>query len=816
MNANQINELRSSKAKKAAPLAQAASNASPTTFFLKTEKELEQAVSRGRKLSRSSADVLNDAPTLDLSSSVADTLYGVQSLEETLNSAYSSSSDLSRASSQSHDEHSPAAARDGKLLDYKKRKTGNRVHPTIRSAGHRIISSEQSPHSPSATASPLSARSTESPLRARSFRRSGSSSSSINFNHLLTPVKSNPKPLSLGPSTPRSSSAKSFQLSDEEICMMDETNSQAVVSSHGDDEVDLERTPQLVMPSLAMPTRRPFTEQGRSMGRLKVMVIGPRGVGKTSLISTILSTSDHVVHIDSPPASTSLNSSSTRTFVETSASTKPLPTWWSDINSKKTARRRMSVGDVLDRNLTFIDSPPTDDDDQWRRTAEYIAQSTRRATHIDAMGDAEVIAMLAGEGGVQIDAVVCIFPLIDNSSTTLEITETQQECLRLIAECTNLIPVIGQADRMTDEILNARRRILSDALRSARVETYEIAGGIAKPLAVSSARKDDADIIDASVLMSSQYMPPLVTSGLHCLVEHLFDPSNMARLCRLSAQRAATYRKNHPSDPQPTFAHIYNHQPYTHTGHLNPLLNPDSILLDEETSKVLVPHSTSSYYRSTSPTISDFSTAPPPSSAYALARYNALPTDPTRPQQPIREIVTARWAEDLTRRSPINPLSDHYHPNPSPWPYPSSVPDNAVSEKGTTLALPRHHHQNPNLNHPRPSRGRLGGALRVIDPRDPLGILAFGQRSLFALRIAGGCGLLGALCYCVVRFWQVGWWWGFEGLVPSWNTPGWAAGGGGGAGQQVHVLAVPAPTTRTGIGSWEALFRAAGLGGWGR
>jgi hypothetical protein len=36
--------------------------------------------------------------------------------------------------------------------------------------------------------------------------------------------------------------------------------------------------PQLVMPSLAMPSRRPFTDRGKQMGRLKVAVAGAHGM----------------------------------------------------------------------------------------------------------------------------------------------------------------------------------------------------------------------------------------------------------------------------------------------------------------------------------------------------------------------------------------------------------------------------------------------------------------------------------------------------------------------------------------------------------
>lgn len=35
--------------------------------------------------------------------------------------------------------------------------------------------------------------------------------------------------------------------------------------------------PELIMPSIKMPSRRPFTERGKGLGRFKVMVAGRKG-----------------------------------------------------------------------------------------------------------------------------------------------------------------------------------------------------------------------------------------------------------------------------------------------------------------------------------------------------------------------------------------------------------------------------------------------------------------------------------------------------------------------------------------------------------
>ena len=64
---------------------------------------------------------------------------------------------------------------------------------------------------------------------------------------------------------------------------MDDVASQAIVSSgdeegnDGHDLFDSGSAPQLVMPSIKMPSRRPFTEKGKNMGRLKVLIAGDSG-----------------------------------------------------------------------------------------------------------------------------------------------------------------------------------------------------------------------------------------------------------------------------------------------------------------------------------------------------------------------------------------------------------------------------------------------------------------------------------------------------------------------------------------------------------
>ena len=64
---------------------------------------------------------------------------------------------------------------------------------------------------------------------------------------------------------------------------MDEVASQAVASNGDDDENEpspevLDSSPQLIMPSIEMPSRRPFTEKGKEIGLLKILIAGDSGM----------------------------------------------------------------------------------------------------------------------------------------------------------------------------------------------------------------------------------------------------------------------------------------------------------------------------------------------------------------------------------------------------------------------------------------------------------------------------------------------------------------------------------------------------------
>lgn len=215
--------------------------------------------------------------------------------------------------------------------------------------------------------------------------------------------------------------------------------------------------PQLIMPSIKMPSRRPFTETGKAMGRLKVLIAGDSGIGKTSLIKAIVQSCTHIVHVDPiAPASISLvprNETSspgrrgsrrqasrsdfgTSQITEVFASTKPYPEWWSELDDSRILKRRKSIEDaVLDRNICFVDTPGYSttqsvscsahralisyaygfDDmsltvmasqamETISRVVQYVESHLHRMSS-NSLPDGDILNLVGGDGGVQVDAV---------------------------------------------------------------------------------------------------------------------------------------------------------------------------------------------------------------------------------------------------------------------------------------------------------------------------------------------------------------------------------------------------------------------------
>ena len=376
----------------------------PTSFRMATEDQLEATAPASRE------------PGFD-------STYGVQSLQDTIYEATPETSDQGHI----HDEEEDSERRE------RRHSTANPKahHPHIQKTSSIIDGVVQKEQLRTAESSPS---------------RAGKYSNVPSMSQSLTSLSLDSQaPLSSVPSSPKSYSHRSFRPSDEES--MDEAGSQAIISSSEDEArppLDTQNESlSLIMPSIKMPSRRPFTERGKAMGRLKVLIAGDSGtelwsrikllyrtdrhsgVGKSSLIRSIVQTCEDVVHVDpllpnvpsidqpsrrkSKSKQPSSNNRSTQTISEIHASTKPYPSWWSEIEDTKLLRRRKSSGDtVLERNLCFVDTPGYSSGMSKMETIDIVVQYVEgqlKKSFSASSGEGDIVGLMSGNGGSQVDIV---------------------------------------------------------------------------------------------------------------------------------------------------------------------------------------------------------------------------------------------------------------------------------------------------------------------------------------------------------------------------------------------------------------------------
>ncbi|KAJ5775919.1 uncharacterized protein N7511_000930 [Penicillium nucicola] len=559
----------------------------------------------------------------------------------------------------------------------------------------------------------------------------------------LTPLDlGNPDDPSSLPSSPKSISNQSLRPLDE-ISITDEINSQAIGSGDEEDYGSSHPPPggasQLIMPSIKMPSRRPFTERGKTMGRFKVLLAGSPGSGKTSLIKSIVQTCDDIVHVDTIPSVTSVERCrpsrprSRGTLISTSeiyASTKPYPSWWSDLEDSRVLRRRKSIGEiVLERNICFVDTPATSLSraGQTDAVVQYLRQQLLRAT--SALNDTGVDFqnLLAGNGGSQVDAILY---LISNDTLSTDV-----DCIRKLCELSNVIPVVSKSDTLSADQISTLKLRFHEQACEAGIKPFlfgdppgELDGleSSQPPYAVSSEKTVDTETMDASTLMSPDYVQPLVPSELDALVQKMFDRDNLAWM-RHSAAKKLIQRAGVCSVPAMPKAHP-------------------------------------------SPTPSGADQAPGPtltssSPSYAMARL----ADHTRNEERIAQVRLAQWATDLQRslQNERDRYSSLARGERAVWlteRLSECVVDGSLVPLSQTpgfcgLHIPvgeKHAHSN-GLHVMRAHSASPVYHVASLSPHDPLGVVGWiddlGRRSWVLVQIAGSVGVVGGLALWFARTW---------------------------------------------------------------
>lgn len=285
-----------------------------------------------------------------------------------------------------------------------------------------------------------------------------------------------------------------------------------------------------------------------------------------------------------------------------------------------------------------------------------------------------------------------------------------------------MILLISKSDTLSFEEAEVLRRSISNTLSRSNIHLFQppLENAHQSPYTVCSAPSDDDEIMDASLLMSSDYVQPLIPSELAALIEQILDQTTGPYLRHLAATRLVRNQ-----------------------GTFKALASPSSL-----------PHAVSN------PTSAASAASPSSQALQQHTRAGISPylqakiADHTQQEERMAQLRLAKWAADLQRslqdeRARYEALAQGER---TLWLHEKSIEnqDRDQSESGLIKRSDRKHR-----------RQKSGAAYQygLMDTDDPLGLLQLSlsirQRGWIALQVAGGFGVLGAVAVWIVRTWTV-------------------------------------------------------------
>ncbi|KAM4055387.1 septin domain-containing protein [Hirsutella rhossiliensis] len=281
--------------------------------------------------------------------------------------------------------------------------------------------------------------------------------------------------------------------------------------------------PQLVMPSLTVPGRRSFSDVGKSMGRLRLLVAGRAGIGKTSLIQALGQNCQHIVHMDP------LESCSAGKIREIYASTRPDPWWRASSEPVAYAKRRRQslTHDILDRNLCFLDCPALPNNTEASQADRYVQTQLLRLCE-RPIEDEDLFHLLSGGAGPIVHVVLYMVPFTGPNPADIR-------CIKSLQKITNVIPLLARADELACEDLALSKDRLVNMLSDQGLEWFsfarpESAQNTSSIYAVSSTTEADCRATDASIHMSFEILQSQVSTDLEELIDRIFSLDGSSRL----------------------------------------------------------------------------------------------------------------------------------------------------------------------------------------------------------------------------------------------------------------------------------------------
>ena len=304
------------------------------------------------------------------------------------------------------------------------------------------------------------------------------------------------------------------------------------------------------------------------------------------------------------------------------------------------------------------------------------------------------------------------------------------EYLQRLSRLTNILPLISRSDQLSGEELAALKANIISAFQTNSIKSFNFDQLFNNPThpdapyAISSMASKDEETMDASLLMSPDYVQPLLESELPFLVSHIFERDVVSWLRHSAAKKFVQWREA-----------------------ASPHTRPQAL------------------YRP----LSQLCAAPHPSgltgtatTSYALARV----TDHTQREERIAQVRLANWAADLQRslaneRRRFEQLA---HGERAVWlteRLGECVKDGTIvpvsrgarsSSSSAALSFEGTMVRQETTTYSR--KRRAAG----VDPHDPLGLLQLNaevkRKSWIALQVVSSLGVLGGLAYYITRSWQ--------------------------------------------------------------
>ncbi|CAI4219488.1 unnamed protein product [Parascedosporium putredinis] len=312
---------------------------------------------------------------------------------------------------------------------------------------------------------------------------------------------------------------------------------------------------QLIMPLITLPDRRPFTEIGKALGGLKILVAGAQGTGKTALIRAILQCCEHIVQ----------RFEAHRSIREHDAP----PTMVDAVRDDASELcQDYELDTQYDKNICFVDTPGHGPDlnppDCISLVRGYI--ESHLTPHLSsAAADADMLKLLSASGGSIVSTVLYLisptgkfnlwgppFDLLTQRLTgnTVGLTREDMQVLLALQQVTNIIPVISHADTLSVEEVASVKEAVAQQLAENYVRPFTFSNsgvpeGTVAVYAISSSPGSEFDLTDASLLVNSEYIQPLVTTDLARLVDDIFCPNGASWLRHSAAKAYLEWRKRH-------------------------------------------------------------------------------------------------------------------------------------------------------------------------------------------------------------------------------------------------------------------------------